>query len=79
MAEGTVNEVLSSSFYNRSVRVRKLLFDSFCQLQWAEFVKSLSDDEQQEALMLAMELNESFPRHFEALAMEETGGSVGYP
>ena len=61
VAEGSINGVVSSHHYNRSMRSHKLLAEGLWRLRFEVFLESLSEDEKQRALAIVGDLADVYP------------------
>eukprot|EP00057_Strongylocentrotus_purpuratus_P015294 XP_011669768.1 PREDICTED: uncharacterized protein LOC105440883 [Strongylocentrotus purpuratus] len=61
IATGSVNGVLSGHHFNRSLRAHKLLCEAMERLRWLSFMKTLPDEQQEEASDVLLKMHTTFP------------------
>ena len=61
VAPGSINGILSSHHYNRSIRASKMMYEALGRLGWKTFLEASRADECDYVLDLAKELNEVGP------------------
>ena len=76
VAEGSTNTVLTGHQYNRSLRMHKIVSEAMEHMRWQAFLKTLSEEEQEQASDLMKKLQDSFPsdEHKQIVSGEQFDG-----
>ena len=76
VAKGSTNAVLTGHQYNRSLRMHKIVSEAMEHMRWQAFLKTLSEEEQEQASDLMKKLQDSFPsdEHKQIVSGEQFDG-----